>query len=253
MERLVARLRGWASGSAVVATFADYLGLALLTPALPFYLDELGFNDDEVAVWNGVITASQFAFIIVGNLFWGFVSDRKGSKAALQLAMVGDCVFFGLTAAAPFGLGGNVVSSGIVLSIVRAGAGFCTPLVSALIFIFDRASSPGEVVRGMGAYGNAIMLAYALGGVLIGIAYDEVGWAPINAGSAVVTGVAALYVTVLSAPPLHSGPRPKPRGLMRALRTAAFITHGATAFICGYIMNVAIFMLIIVLKEVFLW
>ena len=93
MVGLTRRLRRWTFGSALVSTFADYVGLALITPALPYYLEELGFSDSEVPVWNGVITTCQFAAIIVGNLFWGAFSDRHGSRRALQLAMAGGVVF----------------------------------------------------------------------------------------------------------------------------------------------------------------
>ena len=144
-------LRGWRTGGAVVATFADYFGLALLIPALPFLLDELGFSETQVPVWNGIITTSQFAAIILGNLVWGVVADRYGSQRALACAMIGDTVFFAMTAAAPFGLRGT--PAGVMLAAVRAGAGFCTPLVSALVFIFDRAESPRALVKGLGDYG----------------------------------------------------------------------------------------------------
>ena len=270
--RLQARLQRWNFGSAVISIFADYLGLALLTPALPFYLDNLGFSDDKIAVWNGVITTSQFSAIIIGNLVWGRMCDRVGSQRSLLYAMIGDSIFFALSAAAPFGLeghgcvnkGSGEFSSGetsgcgrliaaITIAIVRAGAGFFTPLVSALLFIFDRADSPQAVVKGMGDYALATISAYTMGGVAVGLLYESVGWAWLNGSSAAVTALAALYVATCSAPPLIKGPRPKPKGLMAALRTADFLTHATTAFSCGYIMNASTFMFVIMLKEVFEW
>lgn len=187
-------------------------------------------------MWNGIISTSQFAFIILGNLVWGAVCDRHGSQRALMLAMIGDAVFFGLTAFAPFGLRGPP-AAGVVLAAVRAGAGFCTPLVSALIFIFDRAESPAAVVKGLGDYGFAIISAYAVGGLVVGAIYDAVGWGWTNSVSAVITGLVAFYVAMFSAPALVSGPRPKPQGIRTALRTAEFATHACTAFMCGWIMN----------------
>eukprot|EP00966_Prymnesium_polylepis_P243744 5636784-Prymnesium_polylepis.2 len=111
-----ARLRDWSVGPAVIATFADYVGLALLVPSVPFYLSELGMTDEEVPVWNGVITTAQFAAVVVGNTVWGRVSDRTSSKLALQAAMVGDTVFFALSAVAPFGLRG-APAAGVVLAL----------------------------------------------------------------------------------------------------------------------------------------
>jgi MFS family permease len=134
---LLAKLRGWPNASAVVSVFADYLGLAMLTPSLPFYLSEKGLTDSEIPFWNGAITTAQFAAIVIGNVFWGRFCDRTSSWRALQVAMLGDTVFFALSAGAPFGLRG-APSAGIMLAVVRFFAGLFTPLVSAVLYIFDR-------------------------------------------------------------------------------------------------------------------
>lgn len=236
--------------SATIATFADYFGLAVLTPALPFYLQDLGISDEDVPMWNGVITTCQFAAIIFGNIFWGRFTDRNGSQRALQLAMAGDTVFFALSAVAPFGLRDE--AGAVMLAVVRFGAGLFTPLVSAILFIFDRADSPQAVMRGMGNYAMAIMCAYALGGLAVGTLYEHTGWAPLNVITSAIAGLAFLYVTFLSAPPI-SLERPKPEGVMRALRTAEFATHALTALCVGYSMNVGIFMFVIIAKEQFRW
>ena len=83
----------------------------------------------------------------------------------------------------------------------------------------------------------AIISAYAMGGVVVGVLYEAVGWGWTNSVSVLATGLAAFYVTMFSAPAMNSGPRPKPQGMWTALRTSEFVAHAATAFMCGYIMN----------------
>lgn len=44
------------------ACFADYFGMALLTPALPYFLaDDVGLDERGVSVWTGAITTAQYA------------------------------------------------------------------------------------------------------------------------------------------------------------------------------------------------
>lgn len=139
-----------------------------------------------------------------------------------------------------------------MLAAIRFGAGLFTPLVSAILFIFDRVDSPKAVVRGMGLYAMGIITAYSMGGVVVGLLYTSLGWAGISGLSAGGSAIAFLYVTFLSSPPLTSE-RPKPKGLWRALRTADFLTHATTALVVGYQMNCSIFMCVIILKEEFRW
>lgn len=113
---------------ALLATFADYFGLATMTPTLPFYLGELGIGAATVASWTGAILSAQFGAVVVGNLVWGNVADRLGARRALQLTMLGDVVFFSATAFA---------RSAPELLLVRLLAGASTPLVPALSFIFE--------------------------------------------------------------------------------------------------------------------
>jgi hypothetical protein len=48
--------------AALFSSFADYFGLATLTPTLPYYLAELGVLDIEL--WTGAIVSSQFAAVV---------------------------------------------------------------------------------------------------------------------------------------------------------------------------------------------
>lgn len=113
--------------------------------------------------------------------------------------------------------------------------------------------SPKELARGVGLYAFATISAYGVGGFTVGLLYEPIGWRWLNAISAIVAGSAFLYVTFCSHPPASTGKKPKPEGLMRALRTADFATHAATAMCVGYQYNCNFFMQVIILREQFHW
>ena len=132
-------LKSWKNGSAILATFADYLGLSMLTPIVPFMLSDQGRSDSNASMWMGVIMSAQFGGLVIGNFVWGTLGDRFGSQRVLGITMAGDVLFFALTAA---------VKNPVPLVIVRVFAGFSTPLVPGLLYILDRATTPVESVKG---------------------------------------------------------------------------------------------------------
>jgi hypothetical protein len=54
----------------MAATFADYLGMAMLTPALPYWCAEAGMSPTDVATWTGAITTAQYAGAALGTSRW---------------------------------------------------------------------------------------------------------------------------------------------------------------------------------------
>ena len=131
----------WPYGPAIAATAADILGQAIVTPALPFYLDQIGLPEADLPRWSGLIMGTQFAAVVLGSLISGRVGDTYGSAAAVRLALRGQVFFFALSAFAPFGVVGDPKLAVILLLLTRIGAGVSTALVSALLYIFDRAPS----------------------------------------------------------------------------------------------------------------
>ena len=65
----------------MAATFADYLGMAMLTPALPYWCaDEAGMTPARVATWTGAITTAQPG-AAMGNFAVGAARGRTGPPA----------------------------------------------------------------------------------------------------------------------------------------------------------------------------
>eukprot|EP00227_Mantoniella_beaufortii_P006430 CAMPEP_0197610780 /NCGR_PEP_ID=MMETSP1326-20131121/54078_1 /TAXON_ID=1155430 /ORGANISM="Genus nov. species nov., Strain RCC2288" /LENGTH=216 /DNA_ID=CAMNT_0043179347 /DNA_START=228 /DNA_END=874 /DNA_ORIENTATION=+ len=177
----------------MVACGADYLGLAMMTPALPYFLeDTLGLDPTGVSVWTGAITTAQYAGGAFGNMLVGWVGDRLGSRKALVLTLGGDVVLFALTALA---------TSKAMLISVRFFAGLSSPLVPSLMYIFERARHKMEILEGVNAYSASVNMAYAMGGIIVGVGYGAMGWVGLNLFSSAFAAVALVIVAFLSTPP----------------------------------------------------
>ena len=89
--------KAWRDGPALLCVFADFFGLAVILPTLPFFMEEIGAGDTQVQeIWVGGIISAQYFFVLPGNLIWGYLCDRISSRRALQLSIVGDAIcFFG--------------------------------------------------------------------------------------------------------------------------------------------------------------
>jgi len=229
--------------SALACTFADYFGLCVLAPTLPFYLEEIGVTDLEL--WMGIILSAQFAAIVISNPAWGIMADRYGAKLALLLTMLGDTVFFGVTAAA---------TTPPSLVVVRFLAGLFSPLVPALALIFKVV--PAERTnKALGTYSLAICAGYVLGSAIVGALYDRFGFAGVQTTAAFVAVLAAAF-TLLSPSveaPRAAGVPVKVSGVGAALQTPAFLVFAATQFYTGFAMNLGFSVLPIALRAEFGW
>ena len=171
----------------MAATFADYLGMAMLTPALPYWCAEAGLSPTEVATWTGAITTAQYAGAALGNFAVGAMGDGLGARETLAATLLGDVVLFTLTALA--------TKPGALLAI-RLVAGMSSPLVAALMYILQRATTKSQTLKGVNAYSLSVNGGYALGGVVVGVGYASMGWLGLNLLSAGVAGVALVFVLV---------------------------------------------------------
>lgn len=182
----------------MAATLADYLGMALLTPALPYFLSErLDMDASATATWTGAVTTAQYAGGALGNMVVGTMGDVLGSRATLGVTLGGDVAFFAVTA---------FVADARVLVAVRFLAGLSSPLVAALHHILLVSRDKMHAMEGVNAYSASVNLGYCLGGVVVGVGYDEMGWVGLNLLSAAVALLAVGLVLGLVAPRAAKGP-----------------------------------------------
>lgn len=210
----------------ILCVVVDYIGLGSIAPALPFHLNATAtrtLTADGLATWVGAINTAQYATVVAACLFWGRVSDRHGAKPALAITMAGDAIFFSLTAFA---------EHPVLLLVVRLGAGFFSPLVPALAYIFEQVP-PQEFVTAMTVYSMAVLLGLSIGSAMVSL-YVYIGWR----GLTLPVGVLALIAFVLALLVLRRRP-PSPgghktEGVWRAVQSADFVTTAATTLLIGY-------------------
>jgi len=172
----------------MAACFADYLGMSMLTPALPYFLADLGMPPHKVATWTGAVTTAQYAGAACGNMIVGAMGDSLGSRTAMGATLAGDVLLFAATAFST-----NVA----LLTTVRCFAGLSSPLVASLHYILRSASTKKETLRGVNAYSASVNIGYAFGGVIVGVGYDALGWAGLMLLSSGIAGIALVVVLVL--------------------------------------------------------
>ena len=109
---------------AILSGGADYFGLGLIAPLLPFWLEERNYDVKYI----GWIQSAQYFGVILGSVFFGRISDKYGRRCAILIALGGDIILFAWT---------GFVSSAIVLMVTRFLVGCFTPLVSTISWIID--------------------------------------------------------------------------------------------------------------------
>ena len=119
-------------------------------------------SEADLPRWNGMIMGAQFAAVIFGNLLSGKMGDKHGSAAAVKLALLGQVVFFALSAFAPFGVGAPTLAATLLL-LTRIGAGISTALTASLLYIFDRAPTRQSLLRGVAQYMGTLSCMWAAG------------------------------------------------------------------------------------------
>ena len=90
--------RSWIWNVAVVwlAVLIAIMGMSLVIPFLPLYLEELHVPPAEVRLWAGWVGGANFLCAAVAAPIWGTVADRFGRKPMAIRALVGLAVAVGL-------------------------------------------------------------------------------------------------------------------------------------------------------------
>jgi len=152
---------------AVLSGGADYFGLGVIGPILPYYVSAMG--EDES--WVGYITSAQFAGVLVGAIVLARFADVYGSKRTIMLTLAADVVFFALT---------GFCEGAVLLAVCRTLCGFFTPLVSSISWVISSSdvrpsATKNTVGFNMGVWAFSMSAAYMLGSVLGGSLGPEVG------------------------------------------------------------------------------
>jgi DHA1 family multidrug resistance protein-like MFS transporter len=153
-----------------IAQFIAMMGMNLVVPFLPFYIQYLGItNPEEVASWSGFVYAGPFFLSFFFTPLWGSLGDKYGRKAMTVRAIYGLAISQAL-----IGLSPNVQMLFVFRLLQGALSGFIAAtlaLVSATtpreksgyaIGLLQSASSSGTVIGPLVGGSLADMFGYRL-------------------------------------------------------------------------------------------
>lgn len=76
-----------------VSASGIWLGVTLVMPFLPAYVEELGVREtDAVAFWTGILFSISPALAALTGPVWGRIADRYGIKLVVLRAALGNCI-----------------------------------------------------------------------------------------------------------------------------------------------------------------
>ena len=171
--------------------FVVMLGYGMITPLLPFYIEELGAGGAEM----GLLVASYAVMRMICGPVWGSLSDRIGRKPILLIGILGYAVtmlWFGLA------------TKLWMLFAARILAGILSSATAPTTMAFVSDSTPeNERGGGMGMLSAASGVGAILGPVLGGLLGDKTIAVPffIAAGLSVVSLLLAWVFLPESLPP----------------------------------------------------
>lgn len=139
------RLKAWV----LLILIADFTGLGVILPLLPFFATRLGASPLEVTLLIAMFPMAQ----IVGNLILGVLSERFGRPATIRAALALSICGYVLMALAP---------SMAMLFLGRAIGGFASGKLSVVQALVADCTEEAERAAHMGM----VAAAYGLGSVL---------------------------------------------------------------------------------------
>lgn len=134
--------------------FADFLGLSVCLPLLPFYATELGATHLMVGAVLSLFSIGQ----LIGNVILGYLSDRFGRRPVIIASLFGSCLMY---------IAHDLTSDLLVLLELRFVTGVvCGAMPVCQAMIMDTVSDPTEQSKYMSYCYRTIGAAFILGPVI---------------------------------------------------------------------------------------
>jgi len=151
-----------------IGNFFTGIGLSLVVPFLPLFIDTLGdFSRQELSFYCGIIIAAPFLMQAIVSPLWGRLADRKGRKVMLLRAALGMSLFMVATGFAP-----NVWFLLVARALFGVFSGFMSNSV-ALIAVQVPRSKSGKV---MGVLNTSNISGQLLGPIFGGTVVSFIGY-----------------------------------------------------------------------------
>lgn len=155
----------------------------MIVPFLPIYLLELGVQNDEVALWSGLVFGITFLIAGVMAPIWGKIADNKGKKMMALRAGFAIAISYILIA---------FVTDQYQLLLGRAFQGFANGFYPAAMTMVSLSVDEKRVGRALGIFQVGLILGNVIGPFLGGAVESLVGMRPVF----YISGVAVFLATV---------------------------------------------------------
>ncbi len=176
MERLSKRI----FNVLFIAVFTAMLGLAIVSPLMPIYAENLG----ATGIWLGFIFAG---FSLARAIFMpivGKISDKHGRKQFITTGLLLYTIISLLYIAA---------NSVWTLTLVRFIHGFASAMVIPITMAYvGETASEGKEGRRMGVFNIAFYLGMGAGPLIGGVLHDTYGFNSVFIAMAILTGLSFL-------------------------------------------------------------
>eukprot|EP00457_Paulinella_chromatophora_P006213 gb/GEZN01006231.1/.p1 GENE.gb/GEZN01006231.1/~~gb/GEZN01006231.1/.p1 ORF type:complete len:508 (-),score=28.21 gb/GEZN01006231.1/:170-1519(-) len=152
----------------------------MIVPLLPFWVDQVEAN----VSWVGAILSAQGLGVCAGSILLGMLSDRWGRKKTLVATLVGDILFFFLTA---------ICVTPSQLLVVRMFAGFSTPISPSYAWMLNEVSSE-ERTAAIGRWTAYLLGGYTLGTMAGSFIGGNLGWFWAGATTSILVAVVTVPI-----------------------------------------------------------
>lgn len=151
-----------------IAELLAIAGFTVVTPFLPYYVQELGVTElEQVEFWSGLLFASQAVAMAIFSPIWGSVADRYGRKLMIERAMFSGAVVLGA-----MGFVRNVQQ----LLVLRALQGCLTGTVAAAMTLVASSVPRQRTGQALGLLQMAVYSGSSAGPLIGGLVADYFGY-----------------------------------------------------------------------------
>jgi len=152
------------------AQFLALAGANLVFPFIPFFIKEIGVeNDSDAALWSGIANTATGAMLFISSPLWGSLSDRFGRKMMLLRAHAGAMVTVTLQA---------VVQNVWQLVALRALQGAFVGTIPAATALVAGSTPQRRMAYALGLLQMGIFTSQTVGPVIGGALADQFGFRP---------------------------------------------------------------------------
>jgi DHA1 family multidrug resistance protein-like MFS transporter len=150
------------------AELVAIVGFSVVSPFLPFYVQDLGITDpDKVKLWSGWLLSAHAITMAVMAPVWGSLADRFGRKVMVERSMFGGGLLF-------FAMGwARTVEQ---LLVLRALQGAVTGTVAAATALVASTTPRDRSGASLGTLQTGIFLGASLGPLIGGGIADLFGY-----------------------------------------------------------------------------